>query len=447
MVRITEQLLRKRAEHNEYELATLEEITLHQEDIERIEVIGSICRKLKILYLQSNLIPKIENVHRLKELEYINLALNNVKRIENLGSCESLKKLDLTINFVAELTSIESLRENIHLRELYLTGNPCSKFEGYRQYVVATLPQLKSLDGTDIERSERIVAAQEYESVKKRIIEQQTVAMAAQLAEEAAEKEKAEREKAEADSSNPPDGAALESAPDAQKVDFWHSPSPYTPQTRTAVSQHLIENVKKGQSKPNDGEKEGVSHAAAAAGPEQGGEEKFMQKNEGKWPFTLEESTDSEGREAFVLDVACPRFLDTSMIDADVQPTSVTITMKGKVLRLQLMEEVNSDSSVAKRSQTSGHLVITMPKAKQTGKGKSHSQPQLLKPRSSSTLQSDKSGGSRKKDVTGGAVDIANIVKDGSGVGGGAAPHIKEAPREKMPSESFVDDPDVPPLM
>lgn len=25
----------------------------------------------------------------------------------------------------------------------YLTGNPCTEYEGYREYVVATLPQLK----------------------------------------------------------------------------------------------------------------------------------------------------------------------------------------------------------------------------------------------------------------------------------------------------------------
>lgn len=30
---------------------------------------------------------------------------------------------------------------NITLR--YLTGNPCTEFEGYRDYVISTLPQLK----------------------------------------------------------------------------------------------------------------------------------------------------------------------------------------------------------------------------------------------------------------------------------------------------------------
>ncbi len=59
------------------------------------------------------------------------------------AGCESLQKLDLTVNFVGRLSSVESLKHNIQLTELFLVGNPCTEFEGYRQYVVASLPQLK----------------------------------------------------------------------------------------------------------------------------------------------------------------------------------------------------------------------------------------------------------------------------------------------------------------
>lgn len=65
-----------------------------------------------------NLISNKENISRLKKLEYLNLALNNIERIENLEGCEFLNKLDLTVNFVGELTSVDSLVENIHLKEL-----------------------------------------------------------------------------------------------------------------------------------------------------------------------------------------------------------------------------------------------------------------------------------------------------------------------------------------
>ncbi len=95
---------------------------------------------MKILYLQSNLIPRIgnimllafkfqifilvfilffiESVGRLKNLNYLNLALNNIERIENLEGCEFLSKLDLTVNFIGDLESVENLVENYKLKEL-----------------------------------------------------------------------------------------------------------------------------------------------------------------------------------------------------------------------------------------------------------------------------------------------------------------------------------------
>ena len=135
MPHITRALLRKRAEHNEGMISTLEEISLHQEELEGIsEVLGMTCRKLKILYLQNNVICKLENLHRLKELEYLNMAINNVQVIENLQRCESLAKLDLTLNFVPKqgLLSLPSLRANLALKELFLVGNPCADWEHYR---------------------------------------------------------------------------------------------------------------------------------------------------------------------------------------------------------------------------------------------------------------------------------------------------------------------------
>lgn len=82
-----------------------------------------------------------------QELEYLNLAVNNVAKIQNLQRCESLTKLDLTINFVDKpgLLSVASLSVNVHLKDLYLMGNPCADWPGYRQLVVAWLPQLKKL--------------------------------------------------------------------------------------------------------------------------------------------------------------------------------------------------------------------------------------------------------------------------------------------------------------
>lgn len=56
----------QRAEHNDGVLSSLKEVTLHQQNIERIELIGNVSRNLEILYLQNNVIGKIENLHHLK---------------------------------------------------------------------------------------------------------------------------------------------------------------------------------------------------------------------------------------------------------------------------------------------------------------------------------------------------------------------------------------------
>ena len=47
MVRLTHNLIRKKSEHNEGTMSDLEEISLHQLEIEKIENLD--CKKLKIL--------------------------------------------------------------------------------------------------------------------------------------------------------------------------------------------------------------------------------------------------------------------------------------------------------------------------------------------------------------------------------------------------------------
>uniref|UniRef100_A0A0X3NHU6 Protein tilB homolog n=1 Tax=Schistocephalus solidus TaxID=70667 RepID=A0A0X3NHU6_SCHSO len=244
MVRITEGLIRKRAEHNEGEIFSLEELTLHQQDIERIEFLDKHCRKLKILYLQSNLISRIENLNRLKELEYLNLALNNIEVIENLEGCESLTKLDLTVNFIGDLTSVENLQNLENLRDLYLIGNPCADYEGYREFVIATLPQLKSLDGTEIGKAERIVAFQNLHKHYKTILKCQKKHF-----------EKREREKEESAVRKEVLARRIEKCNgdlDAINEEFWQEKQAYTPESR--LETHEFIQLKKKQHTKEIGE-------------------------------------------------------------------------------------------------------------------------------------------------------------------------------------------------
>ncbi|NXV81102.1 TILB protein, partial [Atlantisia rogersi] len=376
---VTEDLVRRRAEHNNCEIFSLEEISLHQQEIEKLEYLDKWCRDLKILYLQNNLIPKIENVGKLKKLEYLNVALNNIERVENLEGCEELKKLDLTANFIGELSSIEALKYNIHLKELFLVGNPCTEFEGYRQFVVATLHQLKCLDSKEIERSERIQALQNYPEVKQKIRDQEQ----AYLLKRAREKEEAQKrmqERKDKKQNQMESKLGFDSPDSLQRKEnhhaedreqemwkpvedeeedrrFWEEPTPYTPESRLETHRYIEEKRRAKDNIRESKKREKPLWTLITA------EGKVLNVNVPKLQFSLK---DDEENNQIILDLAVYRHLDTSLLDVDVQPTYIRVLVKGKPFQLVLPEEVKPDSSSAKRSQTTGHLVVSMPKAKET---------------------------------------------------------------------------------
>jgi len=375
----------QRAEHNEGNVTTLEEVALHQQNIERIEALGHLCRHLKILYLQNNLIGRLENLHRLKELEYLNVAVNNIVRIENLQRCESLKKLDLTMCFVpvAGLLSLKSLAENYALRELYLVGNPCADWVagkadgappmddpraqpgmGYRDYVVGTLPQLTRLDGKDVKPSDRITAQQALPALE-----------AALWAEVKASGEDPEAW-ARPECQGPGDGEEAEGWTPAETGRLDEKTGemlrPWCRETR--ILEH-----RENEAREREAEEARARDAAALvasdprappprrdAFPDLVEGEAVRMRNEGDYEFTLEESEDGK---ALVLEVDTGRFLDTSLIQADVQPNFVRLLIKGRLLQLALHEEISPDASTAERSKVSGRLVVTMPRVVDRGGG------------------------------------------------------------------------------
>ncbi|XP_067462918.1 dynein axonemal assembly factor 11 isoform X2 [Thunnus thynnus] len=468
MVYITEDMVRRRAEHNECEIFSLEEVSLHQQDIERIEHIDRWCRDLRILYLQNNLIPRIENLGRLKKLEYLNLALNNIEVIENLEGCESLQKLDLTVNFVGRLSSVESLKHNVHLRELFLVGNPCTEFEGYRQYVVASLPQLKCLDGTEISRSERIRALQGLEEVRRgvRQREQEYLRRRAAEKEEAQRKAAAEEERGDkegkpgfdgrwyTDINNTVPGSMenkenqeveenMDSDEERQEREFWHTPCSFTPESRLEAHRHL-EEKRKAKEKQREKKPKPPRTLITADG-------RVMNVNEPKLDFCL---TEDDENNRIVLDLAVYRHMDTSLIDIDVQPTYARVSVKGKIFQIVLPAEVKPDSSTAQRSQTTGHLVLTMPRAEGEIKvTKTIPRP----PRACQNRRSSPPEDNKRKNTVPErlevdpskhtAVDLANIVSRQSAKEGPLETSRVSPTTHSSCSEGFVDDPDVPPLI
>ncbi|XP_014481083.1 PREDICTED: protein tilB [Dinoponera quadriceps] len=368
MVRITLELIRKRSEHNEGEISTLEEIALHQENIDKIEVIGRHCRDLKILLLQHNLISKIENLNMLKKLEYLNLAINNIEVIENLEGLESLKKLDLTINFIGNLQSVKKLRCNENLEQLILMGNPCTDYEYYREYVVATLPQLRELDMKEIERSERIKALQVYARARDDVIEAYRCYEKSRLARQARRRRDAtleiteinetdtteeNKEKNRENTKEEQNGNANTEQDDESEDDrFWKQPSYHTPEDRIAIAERFArkqEKKNRASDKKADLSKRELKLFAPDGRP--------YNMNQPKVPFKLNDEDDPN---FVILEVAVYRHLDTSYIDVDVNPTYVRVTIKGKILQLTIPCEISVEKSKVQRNTTTGSLVITM---------------------------------------------------------------------------------------
>ncbi|CAG5080944.1 Similar to lrrc6: Protein tilB homolog (Danio rerio) [Cotesia congregata] len=431
MVRITVDLIRKRSEHNEGEISTLEEIALHQENIEKIELIDKLSRNLKILLMQNNIISKIENLNMLKKLEYLNLAINNIEVIENLEGLESLIKLDLTVNFIGDLRGVKKLRCNEHLKELFLTGNPCTEYLGYRDYVIATLPQLKELDMTEITRSDRIKALQRYAEIEGDVIRGYW--------------DYCKIRKKQIDSFNQREKLMITEVPsglqganeeyqdqDQDQDDnskFWNSKSYHTPEDRVAIANKTLEIAEK-KNKKKDNKLEKKKYIPKLFNSEG----RAYNINQAKVSFTLND----DDRDNIVLEISLYRHLDTSYVDIDVQPNYVRATIKGKILQLSLPCEVSTDSSVAKRNVATGNLVVTMPRLAPL--------PSLVKPLSYATESCNNQRSSK-------IVRSAPVVSRREFLEIG--PRNEEMDFSKIYKENisndkhrtdFIDDPDVPPL-
>ncbi|OWR44551.1 hypothetical protein KGM_211118 [Danaus plexippus plexippus] len=428
MVLITVELVRNKAEHHDRLLAPLEEIALHQENIEKIEHIQDWCPKLKILLMQSNLISKIENLNRLKHLTYLNLALNNIEIIENLERCESLQKLDLTLNFIGHIISIESLVGNYNLENLYLTGNPCTDYDNYREFVVGTLPQLMILDGKEIERSDRIKALQNLRIIRSDILFEQNNYLC---------QRKSQKVRLEKNIAAKWENEYKNMDPDERNKKFWAEKCEHAPEVRYEMERMRQLKLK-------------------SLAPDEKKEEKREYKfftTDGR-PFNINQAridfkfSDTEP-DKYVLDLAIYKHLDTSLLNIDVQPNYVRVTLKGKIFQLHLPEEVNTSESKAQRSQVTGHLIVTMPKANIVIK--EHKSPKVMnrdeKSRRNDKLPEYKGSGQSKREYleigpSDNTLDFRNMITK--------KPDFidpRMSLKGKQPSEGFIDDPQVPGLI
>ena len=70
---------------------------------------------LRCLYMQQNLVEKIENLQHCQMLAIINLESNQVKKIENLDCLPALETLHLGKNHLSSYESLEHLKKLLNL--------------------------------------------------------------------------------------------------------------------------------------------------------------------------------------------------------------------------------------------------------------------------------------------------------------------------------------------
>ncbi|KAF7653916.1 hypothetical protein LDENG_00077110 [Lucifuga dentata] len=325
------------------------------------------------------------------------------------------------------------------------------------------------LDGAEISRSERIQAAQGLEEARRRVQqqEQEYLKKRAQEKEEAQRKkggEKAEKKERKAgfdgrwytdinspgteeNKENPAEEQDMKPNVDEeqQEREFWEKPCSFSPESRLETHRYLEE-----KRKAKEKEKEKKPKAPRTLITADG---RVMNVNEPKLDFCL---TEDEDRNTVVLDLAVYRHMDSSLLDVDVQTTYVRVNVKGKqMFQLVLPAEVKPDSSTAQRSQTTGHLLLTMPRAEGEIKvSKVVSRPTRTSPNASTPQENKRNVAGRErlevdpsKHV---AVNVADIIP---------RQRTKEGPLETSRmapptatghisfSAGFVDNPDVPPLI
>ena len=143
-------------------LPNLRELYLQKNRIKRLEGFEG-CPKLRRLWCFSNDVRVIENLHCLGDLRELWLQDNQIRTVgAGLDSLVSLHELNLAANHIADFKDLQKLAHLPALRDLALEDDhfgrcPIVKAEGYRNFVLCALKQVRVLDGAEIAGRDRPV--------------------------------------------------------------------------------------------------------------------------------------------------------------------------------------------------------------------------------------------------------------------------------------------------
>lgn len=116
------------------------------------------CDNLRTIYAGANAIVDLAPALEAPVLLHLGLAHNRVVALPAPELCAvavTLLSLDLTGNSLTDLPqTLQSLAAMPRLRVLSLSGNPLAMQRGYRRAILRALPNLRTLDDTDVSREE-----------------------------------------------------------------------------------------------------------------------------------------------------------------------------------------------------------------------------------------------------------------------------------------------------
>ncbi|XP_066592283.1 dynein regulatory complex subunit 3-like isoform X2 [Prorops nasuta] len=142
-------------------LPNLTKLSLSHNMIEKIENLDALVH-LKELNLSFNHIKVMENLNHLLKLEVLLLYSNQIEDIKGIDDLDKLRIFNVANNKISTNKHVIYLRKFINLRSFTIKNNPCTKIEGYKEYLLAFNPQLKYFEYKLINEEEREVAAQKY---------------------------------------------------------------------------------------------------------------------------------------------------------------------------------------------------------------------------------------------------------------------------------------------
>lgn len=327
---VTFGLIRKRTEQHKGLLSELAEIDLHQDSLTELgPTLGRTCPNLRRIYLHNNVLSSLTLADwtRLTNLRFVCLALNNLTRLEHLADrCLLIEHLDVSFNLITFGTlqaSLCHLRDLKHLADLHLLGNPCEReWSNCRAYAIATLPQLKRLDGKEISKEERESSKQ---NVKRLHEELESKLKQASTTGTSVDDVRAKREQMSQE------WVLLQQRIDQDRKQLLN-PTSNQPQTFREHKAVVLE----------------------VRELERNGERRNI--NEGDWVYTLQYETNR-----LLLTISIPKEVPTEDMDLDVKPNYVSLVLQGQVLRLHLQHEIDDEQASAQRSQASGKLQLDLP--------------------------------------------------------------------------------------